>query len=57
MKLYLVQHGLAKSKDEDPERPLLKPPPWPLQLNAPPCARVLYAGQVHSSVPLNPRIR
>ncbi len=22
MKLYLVQHGLAKSKDEDPERPL-----------------------------------
>ncbi|WP_455392646.1 phosphohistidine phosphatase SixA [[Eubacterium] cellulosolvens] len=22
MRLYLVQHGLAKSKDEDPERPL-----------------------------------
>lgn len=22
MKLYLVQHGLAKSKEEDPERPL-----------------------------------
>ncbi|MGK7312238.1 MAG: phosphohistidine phosphatase SixA [Candidatus Longimicrobiales bacterium M2_2A_002] len=57
MKLYLVQHGKAKSKDEDPDRPLTDEGRQdveavmllPMRYGSIPATRVLHSGKLRAA--------